>query len=133
MSDFDSIRESRYNNRQERETLARQELIDCHADNWMTAVTKSVENSNGTFKYVTDYEAVGKMDFADFTKMLYPNRPANSVDVFVDELHSKNFMERAAQILIDLHQSGKRGDIEQLFQDMSANYAEYQYESNIKE
>jgi hypothetical protein len=62
-------------------------------------------------------------------------RPANSVDVFIEELEKKDFMEQAALILINLHsgRSFTQAAVEALFKDMAASYAEFQYKSNIKE
>lgn len=128
MSDFDNLREDEYERKLEASNEARDAAIDYHADNWMTAVTKSVKKSNGGFKYVREY--VGK-DF-DFK---YVPRPANSVDVFIEELHSLDFMERAAKILIDIKNGGgvHMELLNNLFDDMAANYADYQYEKNIKD
>jgi hypothetical protein len=125
MSDFDNIREDRYSDQVEREEALRDAAIDMHTDNWMTAVTQSVEKSHGTFEDVTDYDS--KLDNRGFQK-----RKAKSTDVFIEELHNKDFMERAAQILIDLR-AGNFPKVEVLFADMAASYAEYQYESNIKD
>lgn len=134
MSDFDNIREDRYSDRQEREEKARQESIDCHAENWMTAVTQSVEKSHGTFADVTDYEAVKKLDFNELLSKSYPKRPANSIDVFIEELHNLDFMERAARILIDLRAGNfPQSATEELFASMAANFADYQYEKNLKD
>ena len=130
MSDYNNIREDEYERKLEASNEARDAAIDYHAENWITAVTKSVEKSNGTFDDVTDYEAVKKLHFGELLSKSYPKRPANSVDVFIEELHNLDFMERAARILIDMHQTGGRGDIEQLFDDMAQNYADYKYENN---
>ena len=123
MSDYDKAREDYYIKKIEREQKARDAAIDMHAENWMTAVTQSVEKSNGTFKDVTDRAWVG-------FKRVENVRKANSVDVFLEELDSKDFAQRAARILIDW-----RGApiVRALLQDMAANYAEFQYGSNIKE
>lgn len=127
MSDFDNIREDRYSDRQEREEAERAFRIDSYADNWMTAVTQSVEKSNGTFKDVREY----KGENFDFQ---YVTRPANSVDVFIEELHNLDFMERAARILIALYKVKDTNLIvAKLFTDMAANYADYQYENSIKD
>jgi hypothetical protein len=129
MSDFDNIREDRYSDQAEREEALRDLVIDMHTDNWLTAVTQSVEKSHGTFKDVREYKGE-KFNFQ------YVTRPANSVDVFIEELHNKDFMERAAQILIDLNSNTsihEKSTISQLFSDMADSYAEYQYESNIKD
>jgi hypothetical protein len=127
MSDYDNLREDRYSDQVEREEALRHAAIDMHTDNWMTAVTQSVEKSHGTFKDVSEYKGE-KFDFK------YVTRPPNSVDVFVEELHNKDFMERAAQILIDLRAGNfPQSKVEVLFADMAASYAEYQYESNIKD
>ena len=127
MSDFDNIREDRYSDRQEREEAERAFRIDSYADNWMTAVTQSVEKSNGTFKDVREY----KGENFDFQ---YVTRPANSVDVFIEELHNKDFLERAAKILIDLRAGNfPQSATEELFASMAANYADYQYENSIKD
>ena len=127
MSDFDNIREDRYSDRQEREEAERAFRIDSYADNWMTAVTQSVEKSHGTFKDVREY----KGENFDFQ---YVTRPANSVDVFIEELHNLDFMERAARILIALYKVKDTNLIvAKLFTDMAANYADYQYENSIKD
>lgn len=135
MSDFDNIREDRYGDRQEREEAERDFRIASHTKNWMTAVTQSVEKSNGTFDNVIDYEAVKKLGFSALLSRPYPKRPANSVDVFIEELHNLDFMERAAKILIDIKNgNGVHMELfDQLFDDMAANYADYQYENSIKD
>ena len=136
MSDYDNLREDEYERKLEASNEARDAAINFHADNWMTAVTKSVEKSNGTFDDVTDYEAVKKLNFTYLTGAPYPKRPANSVDVFIEELHNLDFMERAARILIDLNtQLGGLDDspIGQLFDDMARSYGEYQYDKNLKD
>jgi len=125
MSDFDNIREDRYSDQLEREEKARQESIDYHAENWMTAVTKSVKESSGTFQNVKECTWHG-------FERVETIRVANSVDVFIEELHNKDFLERAAKILIDLQKFG-HSSIDELLDDMAANYAEYQYENSIKE
>lgn len=132
MSDHDNLRENEYERKLEASNEARDAAIDCHAENWITAVTKSVEKSNGTFDDVTDYEAVKKLNFGELLSKSYPKRPANSVDVFIEELHNLDFMERAARILIDIHNgSGVHLELmNELFKDMSANYADYKYENN---
>ena len=125
MSDYDNIREDRYSDRQEREKKTREAAIDMHTDNWIVAVSQGVEKSHGTFADVTDYDS--KLDNRGFQK-----RKANSVDVFIEELHNSDFMERAARILIDLW--GKNcHEVDVLCSDMATSYAEYQYEKNIKE
>lgn len=128
MSDYDNIREAHFERRQELENEARDAAIDMHTENWMTAVTQSVEKSHGSFPYVGEYVGQG-FDF----KRVY--RPANSVDVFLEELDNKDFAQRAARILID-YNNGKsftQNAVAVLFKDMAANYAEFQYENNIKE
>jgi hypothetical protein len=127
MSDFDNIQEDRYSDQVEREEALRDLVIDMHTDNWLTAVTQSVEKSYGTFEDVTDYDS--KLDNRGFQK-----RKAKSTDVFIEELHNKDFMERAAQILILLYKIKNTNLIVcKLFDDMAASYAEYQYEFNIKD
>ena len=123
MSDYDNLREGRYSDQLECEQKARDAAIDFHAENWMTAVTQSVEKSHGTFKDVTDRTWVG-------FKRVENVRKANSVDVFLEALDNEDFAQRAARILIDW-----RGApiVRALLQDMAANYAEFQYEFNIKE
>lgn len=125
--DYQNTREDQYDEASERESIARQEAIDFHAENWMTAVTKSPQKSNGTFRDVTEYQWSG------FTRTK-TIRSANSVDVFIEQLDNKDFMRQAAQILIDLR-SGKfpQSQVEELFAEMAADYAEFQYEKNIKE
>ena len=132
MSDYNNIREDEYERKLEASNEARDAAIDYHAENWITAVTKSVEKSNGTFDDVTDYEAVKKLGFRELLSKSYPKRPANSVDVFIEELHNLDFMERAAAILINIqtNNANPQAEVSQLFQDMSANYADYKYENN---
>lgn len=127
MSDYDNIREAHFERRQELENEARDAAIDMHAENWMKAVTQSVEKSHGTFKDVTDRTWVG-------FERVENVRKANSVDVFLEELGNKDFAQRAAQILIELHKIKSTNLIvAALFDDMAANYAEFQYENNIKD
>jgi hypothetical protein len=124
--DYQNTKEDQHDKTAEQESIARQEAIDFHTDNWIAAVTKSPQKSHGTFDDVTEYHWSG---FSHTEK----TRPATSVDVFVDQLDNGDFMQQVAQILIDLHQKGSRGDVDRLFDDMAADYAEYQYEKNIKE
>lgn len=134
MSDFDNIREDEYERKLEASNEVRDTAIDFHAENWMTAVTKSVEKSHGSFADVTDYEAVKKSWFNELISKPYPKRPANSVDVFIEELHNLDFMERAARIFIALYKVKDTNLIvAKLFDDMAANYADYQYENNLKD
>ena len=135
MSDHDNLREDEYERKLEASNEARDAAIDYHAENWMTAVTKSVEKSNGTFDDVTDYEAVKKLEFSELLSKPYPKHPANSVDVFIEELHNLDFMERAARILIDYNhgKSFTQDAVAVLFKDMAANYADYKYENSIKD
>ena len=125
MSDYDNLREEEYERRLEASNEARDAAMEFHRENWLTAVTQSVEKSNGSFPDVSEY--VGKnFDL----KRVY--RPANSVDVFVEELNNLDFMERAAKILIDIKNgSGVHMELfDQLFDDMAENYADYKYENN---
>lgn len=128
MSDYDVLREDEYERKLEASNEARDAAIEFHADNWLTAVTQSVEKSNGSFPDVSEY--VGK-NF-NFERVY---RPANSVDVFVEELNNLDFMQRAARILIDLHskrnsQNFTLTTIGQLFDDMAQSYADNQYEQS---
>lgn len=125
--DYQNTKEDQHDKTAEQESIARQEAIDYHTDNWITAVTKSPQKSHGTFEDVTEYHWSG------FTRT-ETVRPANSIDVVLDQLDNNDFMQRAAQILIDLR-SGKfpQSQVEELFAEMAADYAEYQYEKNIKE
>ena len=123
MSDYDNIREDRNNAKEEREQKARDAAIDMHTDNWIVAVTMSVEKSNGVFEHVTDVK------YESFDRIV-TKRKANSVDVFLEEFHNKDFAERAAAILLAQH--GQLA-VDALLADMAANYAEFQYEKNIKE
>lgn len=123
MSDFDNAREDEYERKLETSDEVRDASIEFHRNNWLTAVTQSVEKSNGTFDDVSEYVGKG-FDL----KRVY--RPANSVDVFANELNNGDFMARAAQILIALQKNGNRQfGIDELFNDMAASYAEFQYES----
>jgi hypothetical protein len=128
MSDYDNIREDVFDKRQEMERKVRDAAIEMHTENWITAVTKSPEKSNGTFDDVREYKGE-KFDFE------YVTRPANAVDVFIEELHNLDFMERAAAILISIQvrNANPQAEVSKLFQDMAANYAEYKYEKNFKE
>jgi hypothetical protein len=123
--DYQNTKEDQHDKTAEQESIARQEAIDFHTENWMTAVTKSPQKSNGTFRDVTEYQWSG------FTRT-ETIRSANSVDVFIEQLDNKDFMQRAAQILIDLR-SGKfpQSEVEELFAEMAADYADFQYEKNI--
>ena len=123
MSDYDNIREDRYSDKTEREQKAREAAIDMHTDNWMVAVTMCVEKSNGVFEHVTDVKYEG------FDRIV-TKRKANSVDVFLEEFHNKDFAERAAAILLAQHSNP---EVAALLADMAANYAEFQYENSIKE
>jgi hypothetical protein len=128
MSDFDNIREDRNNAKEEREELVKTAAIEYYAENWMDAVTKSPEQSHGSFKAVVERGWAG---FERTEKI----RLATSVDVFIEELENKDFMAQAALILINLHngKSFTQAAVEALFKDMAASYAEFQYESNIKD
>jgi hypothetical protein len=128
MSDHDNMREDAFDKRQEMESKARDAAIEMHTENWMTAVTKSPEKSNGTFDDVREYKGE-RFDFE------YVTRPASLLDVFIEELHNLDFMERAAAILISIQASNAnpQAEVSKLFQDMASNYAEYQYEKNFKE
>lgn len=126
MSDYYNLREDEYEHKLEASNEARDAAIDMHTENWMTAVTKSVEKSNGTFPDVREY--AGRL-----FDLKYITRPANSADVFVSTLHNLDFLERAARILIDLHKIGERADVDELFNDMAASFAEYEYEKNRKD
>jgi hypothetical protein len=130
MSDFDNLREAAFEKRQELDNEARDATIDMHAANWINAVTKSPEQSRGTFASVIDYEASKQRHSG------YVYRKPTSADVFVERMVEGDFMERAAQILIDLHSvlgGLENSPIRKLFDDMAANYAEFQYESQIKD
>jgi hypothetical protein len=127
MSDQDNSNENRYSDRQEREEAARDAAIQLHTENWMDAVTKSPAQSHGTFKDAIERGWVG----FERTETV---RPATSVDVLLEQLDNADFAQRAAQILIDLRAGNfPQSAVEVLFADMAANYAEFQYESNIKE
>jgi hypothetical protein len=128
MSDYNSLREDEYERKLEASNEARDAAIEMHTENWMTAVTKSPEKSNGTFDDVREYKGE-KFDFE------YVTRPANAVDVFIEELHNLDYMERAAAILISIQVSNAnpQSEVSKLFQDMATNYAEYKYEKNFKE
>ena len=120
MSDFDNTREDDFDRKLEASNEARDASMEFHRESWMTAVTVSPGKSNGTFSDVSEY--VGRnFDL----KRVY--RPANSVDVFVEELNNNDFMARAAAILISLQGCGSNR-IDQLFSDMAESYAENQYE-----
>jgi hypothetical protein len=124
LSDYDNLREDEHERKLEASNEARDASMDFHRENWMTAVTRSVEKSNGSFPDVSEY--VGKnFDL----KRVY--RPANSVDVFINELNNGDFMQRAAKILIDLR-SGKfpQYETESLFASMAESYAENKYEQS---
>ena len=125
MSDFDNLREDEYERKLEASNEARDALMEFHRDNWLTAVTVSPAKSNGTFSDV--YEYMGRnFDL----KRVY--RPANSVDVFIDELNNGDFMARAAAILINIqtNNANPQAEVSQLFQDMAESYADNQYEQS---
>jgi hypothetical protein len=127
MSDYDNTREDDFDRKLEASNEARDASIEFHRDNWMTAVTQSVEKSNGSFDNVSEYVGKG----FDLRRVY---RPANSADVFANELNNNDFMARAAEILIRLHSQldGYHSEpIVQLFNDMAASYAEFQYESKL--
>lgn len=129
MSDYNNIREDEYERKLEKSNEARDAAIEFHTENWMTAVTQSVEKSQGAFRDVIDHSK--SMIGQERVK-----RPANSIDVFVEELQNLDFMERAAKILIDLHaklDGFNNEPINQLFDDMAQNYADYKYENSIKD
>jgi hypothetical protein len=128
MSDQDNIREDEYERMLEASNEARDASIEFHRENWLTAVTQSVEKSHGTFPDVSEY--IGKnFDL----KRVY--RPATSVDVLVDELENGDFMQRAAAILISIqaNNANPQAEVSKLFQDIADSYAEFQYEKNLKE
>lgn len=127
MSDYDNDREDAYGKRQEAESKARDAEIDFHTDNWLTAVTKSVEKSHGTFDDEIDYAASKELATG------YVYRKATSADVLITQLIEGDFMERAAQMLIDI-QNGKgvhSDTMKKLFDDMAASYAEFQFEKSL--
>jgi creatinine amidohydrolase/Fe(II)-dependent formamide hydrolase-like protein len=128
MSDQDSRNEDRFIAKEECEASAKVDSIQFHADNWINAVTKSPAQSHGTFKDVTERGWIG----FERTETV---RPATSVDVLLEQLDNADYAQRAAQILIDFHggKSFTQAAIEKLFKDMADSYAEFQYESNIKE
>ena len=124
MSDYDNTREDEYEQLMDESTAKRDAAIEFHAENWMNAVTKSPEKSHATFPVVKDY-----------SQLIRTFRPATSVDVLVAEINNADFLERTAQILIDIKNGmGVHSElINNLFDDMAASYAENEYESNIKE
>jgi hypothetical protein len=127
MSDQDNLKEDEYERKLEASNEARDTAIEFHTENWMTAVTKSVEASNGTFDDVKDRTWKG-------FERIETVRHANSVDVFLNELDNKDFAQRAAQILIDISQGQYMfKETDELMEDMAASYAEFQYENNIKD
>jgi hypothetical protein len=124
MSDYDNTREDDYERKLEASNEARDAAMEFHAENWLTAVTQSVEKSQGAFRDVIDHSK--SMIEGGRVK-----RPANSIDVFIEELQNLDFMERAAKILIDFKSGAlPRYELDELFDDMAANYAEYKYEQN---
>jgi hypothetical protein len=128
MSDQDNLLEDEYERKLEASNEARDAAIEFHRDNWLTAVTQSVEKSNGSFPDVSEYVGKG-FDF----KRVY--RPAASVDVLVEELQNGDFMQRAAAILISIqaNNANPQAEVSKLFQDMGDSYAEFQYDKNFKE
>jgi hypothetical protein len=124
MSDQDNLLEDEYERKLEASNESRDASIDFHRENWMMAVMVSPEKSHGTFPDVSEY--VGKnFDL----KRVY--RPANSSDIFVDELNNNDFMARAAEILIKFKNGGSpRYELDELFDDMAESYADNQYEQS---
>lgn len=124
MTDYNNLMEDEYERKLEASNEARDASIEFHRDNWLTAVTASPEKSNGTFPDVSEY--VGRnFDL----KRVY--RPANSEDIFADELNNNDFMARAAEILIKFKNGGSpRYELDELFSDMAESFAENQYEQS---
>lgn len=124
MSDYNNTQEDEYESLMDASTAKRDAEIEFHAENWMNAVTKSPEKSHGTFP-----------DAKDYSHLVCTIRPATSIDVLVAEINNADFLERTAQILIDIKNGmGVHSElINNLFDDMAASYADNEYESNIKE
>ena len=106
-----------WQDREDREEIARNQLAEQYANEWLEAVTHEPLDSLVTFDSRTDWQATGTN---------YKNRimrESTVLELFNDQYDYKDFSTRIAQIVIDAHKSGNK-DATKLLGEMAVSFGE---------
>lgn len=106
-----------WQDREDREEIARNQLAEQYANEWLAAVIYEPLDSFVTFDVRTDWPATGTN---------YKNRvmrESTVAELFNDQYDYKDFSTRIAKIVIDAHKSGNK-DATKLLCEMSVSFGE---------
>ncbi|WP_438980142.1 hypothetical protein [Polynucleobacter sp.] len=106
-----------WQDREDREEIARIQLQEQYSSEWLEAVTNEPLDSLVTFDSRTDWQATGTN---------YKNRimrESTVAELFNDQYDYKDFSTRIAKIVIDAHKSGNK-DATKLLGEMAVSFGE---------
>ena len=106
-----------WQDREDREEIARNQLAEQYANEWLAAVTNESLDSFVTFDERTDWQATGTN---------YKNRvmrESTVLELFNDQYDYKDFSTRIAKIVIDAHKSGNQ-EATKLLGEMAVSFGE---------
>ena len=106
-----------WQDREDREEIARNQLAEQYSSEWMDAVTKEPLDSLVTFDDRTDWDAPALLNRKQ------PKRQSSVLELFNDQYDYKDFSTRIAQIVIDSHKSGNK-DATKLLGEMAVSFGE---------
>ena len=106
-----------WQDREDREEIARNQLCERYANEWLDAVTTEPLDSLVTFDSRTNWQATG----ANYINRVM--RESTVLELFNDQYDYKDFSTRIAQIVIDAHKSGNK-DATKLLGEMAVSFGE---------
>ena len=105
-----------WQDREDCEEIARNQLAEQYANEWLEAVTKEPLDSTVLFDDRTDWKSSG-------TGGIKLMRCSTVLELFNDQYDYKDFSTRIAQIVIDAHKSGNK-DATKLLEEMAVSFGE---------
>ena len=103
-----------WQDREDREEIARNQLAEQYSSEWMDAVTKEPLDSLVLF----DESYKLNVETGEFVK-----QPSTVLDIFNDASDNEDFSARIAKIVIDAHKSGNK-DATKLLEEMAVSFGE---------
>lgn len=100
--------------REDREEIARNQLCERYANEWLDAVTQ--ESLDSLVLFDESYKL--NVETGEFVK-----QPSTVLDIFNDASDNEDFSARIAKIVIDAHKSGNK-DATKLLGEMAVSFGE---------
>ena len=105
-----------WQDREDREEIARNQLAEQYSNEWLEAVTNEPLDSTVLFDDRTEWKSSG-------IGGIKVTRESTVLELFNDQYDYKDFSTRIAQIVIDAHKSGNK-DATKLLEEMAVSFGE---------